>query len=337
MGQLRLLGEPPASDDHAALANLAFPQAGHTGFVAAAGLAGGQTIIGGAAAGEALSLQSTAHAARGYVRVLDDLQLLSSLIRDPAGTQRIALATTSPHITLGDPTAYGAGSTLIWGRVGLGNYSPTIDNTAVLAIKGINDLPSAGCLIAHGLTTSVPPNEVWGLGGLCNGNQTGNLIAGLRFNAYCSIGSGMTMAALEAVRVGMMFNSYGSTTTLTSAAGIHVERPVSFIGAKRRANTQYGIYIEDQYSAAGYNTPTTVHGLKIDDISGGTNRYLLELGPATPNLRLLANAPPNAGLPTEGDSQLFLAWTENGALNLRRVRWRRYSSLDANDKVLIAA
>ncbi len=100
MGHLRLLGEPAGSDDHAALTNLAFPQAGHTGYVAAAGLAGGQSIIGGTAAGESLSLQSTAHATRGYVRAQDDLQLLSNIIRDSAANQRLTLAAASPHVTL---------------------------------------------------------------------------------------------------------------------------------------------------------------------------------------------------------------------------------------------
>lgn len=312
MGQLRLLGEPPASDDHAALTNLAYAAAAHTGFVAAAGLAGGQTVIGGTAASQHLTLQSTAHATRGYVRAQDDLQLLSNILRDSTGTQRLALGTTSPYVTLGNPTAFGGGDALIWGKLGLGDSSPAI-GAGLINIKGAGALGSAGILIQHGLATSIPAQEVWGLGGLCNLTGAGNLAAGLRFNAYFSGGSSDTLAALEGIRVGIFFNSV-STTTLTSGAGIRVLRPAYIFGSRRRADTQYGIVIEDQFCAVGYNVPTTVYGLKIDDISGGTNRYLLELGPATPYLRLLAGAAPGANL-----TNLYLA--EGAAPTLRRVQW----------------
>ena len=138
------------------------------------------------------------------------------------------------------------------------------------------------------------------------------IVAALRFNAYYSGSGAATLAALEGIRVGLYFNSAGSTTTITSGAGIRVLRPVGVLASRRRADTQYGIVVEDQYSSAGYNVPTTVYGLKIDDISGGTNRYLLELGPATPNLRLLGGAAPGANL-----TNLYL----NEGATLRRVQW----------------
>ena len=312
MGQLRLLGEPPTSDDHASLTNLAFPQAGHTGFVAAAGIAGGQTIIGGTAAAEHLTLQSTAHATRGYVRAQDDLQLLSNILRDSAGTRRLALAATSPYVTLGNPAAYGGGDTLIWGKLGLGDSAPAL-GSGLLTISGAAALGKAGTLIMQGMSTSIPATETWGLGGLCayTGADAANLVAGLRFNAYYAGTGAGTCAALEAMRVGLLFSS-PSTTVLTSGAGVRVIRPAVLFGSMRRADTQYGIVIENQYSAAGYNVPTTVYGLKIDDITGGTNRYLLELGPATPNLRLVA------GAPAANLSQLWLA-VNNGGVVLRQV------------------
>ena len=34
---------------------------------------------------------------------------------------------------------------------------------------------------------------------------------------------------------------------------------------------------------------------------------------------------------------MYLAWMENGTINVRQVRWRQQSSLGSTDKVLIAA
>jgi hypothetical protein len=160
----------------------------------------------------------------------------------------------------------------------------------------------------------VSAGETWGLGGLCAFAPTSgaaNLVAGLRFNAYYAGIGAATLAALEAIRVQTIFAS-ANTTVVTAGAGLHVLRPAALSASYRRPDTQYGVYIENQYSAAGYNVPTNVYGLKIDDITGGTNPYLLELGPSTPNLRLVA------GAPAANLSQLWLA-VNNGAVVLRQV------------------
>lgn len=93
---------------------------------------------------------------------------------------------------------------------------------------------------------------------------------------------------------------------------------------------------------AGNSVVGVMTGLQITDVTAGTNKYLMWAGPNVPsatgltNLRLDAGNPPNAGLATEGDSQLYLTFNENGSLVMRQLRWRRQSSLNAADKVLIA-
>ncbi|OGD12923.1 MAG: hypothetical protein A2W20_00155 [Candidatus Aminicenantes bacterium RBG_16_66_30] len=322
MGQLRLLGEPAGSDDHATLANLAFPQAGHTGFVAAAGLAGGQTIIGGTAASENLSLQSTAHAARGYVRAQDDLQLLSNIIRDAAGVERLKLATASPHLTLyGDALIYQK-------RLAAGPSAGAIATDAAVLAKGTAGVGQAGLKIEQGLTLTVPATESWGLGGTVNYGANASLVAGLYFQAYWTGSPGQVLTDLAAISA-FWYNAGYTGSTLTNAKGLWIKRPGAMGGRLRPTNCAgvyvdplmsvigsgnptliEGIHLEDPSGALG--TPATVIGLKINDIGAGTNRYLLELGPATPNLRLMASAPA-ADL-----SQLWLA-VNNGAVVLRQV------------------
>ena len=339
MGQLRLLGEPPANDDHAALVNLAFPPAGHTGFVAAGGLAGGQTIIGGAAPGEHLTLQSTAHAARGHVRAQDDLQLLSNIIRDAAGVERLKLATASPHLTL-------TGDALIkQSRAAIGPGATAIGSDAAVLAKGTAGVGQAGLKIEQGLTLTVPATESWGLGGTVNYGLNASLVAGLYFQAYWTGSPGQILTDLAAISA-FWYNAGYTGSTLTNAKGLWIKRPGA-LGGRIRPTNAYGVYVDPLMSVVGtgnptlieaihvddpsgpLGTPATVVGLKINDIGAGTNRYLLELGPATPYLRLVGGAAPGANL-----TNLYLS--EGAApATLRRVQWKDYSALVAGDRVMV--
>ena len=325
MGELRLLGEPPASDDHAALANLAFPQAGHTGFVAAAGLAGGQTIIGGVAAGENLSLQSTAHAARGYVRAQDDLQLLSNVIRDSAANQRIALASASPHLTLTGDVLIAAGAGQSFGRLAVA--PATFDITKQVALGGafgnqagtlkILDITPAAGVASPNLLTLV------GVSGLANLGPASGATAylyGLQFlaNAYGQ-GAVPEMYALWC-RLG---SSLASTPTITKAATLYARSPL-FSGAKPQ--DCFGLYVEP-HGAAGI---TNAVGAFIDAPALGANNYTIWAGApltGTPRLRL------DAGTPGANQTMLYLA--EGVSPTVRRVQWKLYTNLVATDRVMV--
>jgi len=315
MGQLRLLGEPAASDDHAALANLAFPQAGHTGFVAAAGLAGGQNIIGGAAPGEHLTLQSTAHAARGYVRAQDDLQLLSDIIRDSGGTTRLQLDTTSPHVTIPDGS-----EVYMADNVAIGSDPP--DPNIQLSVR--RDPPgAAGCALRADLQagTGIGAGRRTAILGTANSGDTFALTAvqGLDFIAQTTE---LTGSLLDLTAVRLRWGGVFNTVAPTRGSGLMVDTPTLMGGTP--PTTVHGLWVKDQGNAA----ITTLYGLKIDDQTLATNRYLIEAGPATPYLRLLGGANPAAN-----QTNLFLA--EGVTPTLRRVQWKLYSSLVAGDRVMV--
>ena len=313
MGHLRLLGEPAGSDDHAALANLAFPQTGHTGYVAAAGLAGGQSIIGGTAAGENLSLQSTAHATRGYVRAQDGLQLLSNIIRDSAASQRLTLAAASPHVTL-------SGDLRVTQRSAFADATP--DQGKLLNIIGTLSTHPANAVYAHITGNRAGgPQFTYGICGGVSGQGTpsASYVYGLYFFAQHA-------SASPCFQIGGILiqqqSAPSGTGAISVARGLFV--PLGYWGGSKPASV-FGIDIEDQ-GTAGVGT---AYGIRILDQTATTVR-LLELGPATPYLRLAGGAAPGANL-----TNLYL--NEGGAL--RRVQcvdpdWGG-SNLQAGQRVLV--
>ena len=62
---------PDSEISHASLSGLTTGDAGHTQFALLAGRAGGQSLVGGTAASEELTLESTAHATKGLVKTKD--------------------------------------------------------------------------------------------------------------------------------------------------------------------------------------------------------------------------------------------------------------------------
>jgi len=294
MGQLPLLGEPAGCSDHAALANLAFPQAGHTGFVAAAGLAGGQTIIGGIAAGENLSLQSTAHATRGYVRAQDDLQLLSNIIRDSAANQRVALAAASPHVTL-------TGDLRVTQRSAFADAVP--NQGRLVSVVGTLSTHPANAIYAQVYgNRSSGPQFTYGLNGgaVSQGTPSASYVWGLYF--FAQHDSSSPCSQLGGILIQQQSGASG-TGAISAARGLFVS--AGYWGGSKPASV-YGVDIEDQ-GASGVGT---AYGLRILDQTATTVR-LLELGPTTPYLRLVGGATPAVNL-----TNLYL--NEGGAL--RRVQ-----------------
>jgi hypothetical protein len=324
MGQLRLLGEPPASDDHAALANLAFPQAGHTGFVATAGLAGGQIIIGGTAAGESLSLQSTAHAARGVVQVIDALRLASGLVQDSGGNARVALATASPHLTLtGDVRVSPASG--IMAHVGVAPANPQADTwlniggnlgSASGTWRGLNVSPQLTAVSPYASTL----HGVYGNGTLIVPSGASGITRGLEFTAVAG-GQG-SITEMEGVWAAMG-SILGSSCSIAYSASLYA-RSSLWMGAKPTRN--YGLYVEPQ-GAAGM---TDAVGVLVDAPAGATNSYTIWAGApitGTPRLRL------DAGTPGANQTMLWLA--EGTAPTLRRVQWKQFQLLSALDRVMV--
>lgn len=304
MGQLRLLGEPPGSDDHALLSNLAFAAAAHTGFVASAGLAGGQTIIGGTAASENLSLQSTAHATRGVVRVIDTLRLINNLIQDGAGNNRITLATATPHLTL-------TGDLKVTGYAAFANATPSDASYVKINPSGVTwsaqmdllQIQPASCTL--GGTTALTGVRATASPTLAAGANA--QLRGLSFVGFPAGSGNASEVTGTASQVGCI-NYSGAITDMHSFWAV-----AAYIALSGGAITRsHGLRIGNQ-GKAGVGT---TFGLLIEPQTNSGACYSIwagALASGTPRLRL------DDGTPGVNQTMLYLA--EGVTPTLRRVQW----------------
>ena len=295
MGQLRLLGEPAGSDDHAALANLAFPHAGHTGFVAAAGLAGGQTITGEKMVDTATLLRF-GHAT-------------GPTIRGPASGDLLSLAGT---VRAGDRLGIGADPDVTRGIRCAPALSAASGSLYVIDATPGSCSFSGGGAIFIGLYGNASVSLLAGV--------TSASLYGLQFTAGAA-GAGVATALYGTwSRLALVGYSNANAPNLYT---LFARQPI-VMTSTYPANS-VGLKVENM---GGYNAATmNAYGVWIDDITlVGGNKFLIEAGPATPYLRLIGGAAPGANL-----TNLYL----NEAGNLRRVQWKDYSALVAGDRVMV--
>ena len=146
---------------------------------------------------------------------------------------------------------------------------------------------------------------------------------GLVFQAIADAGAA-TVARLSCIVIDPQ-DTATQAGALTLAEGIRIGVGASWPGVKPA--TVKGVYIAAALSVAGV---TTAYGLHIEDLAA-TTVYLLEIGPATPYLRLVGGAAPAAN-----QTNLYLA--EGVTPTLRRVQWKNPDAaghLAATDKVLV--
>jgi len=250
----------------------------HAQYALLAGRAGGQTAIGDTAASGHLTLQSTAHATRGYVRAQDDLQLLSNIIRDSGDTARITTAIALPHVTL-------TGNVRVSDTLGVG-IAPLVNRGANVLITGANVSGIIAAAFDATTTHTGGSRNAMGLYGGAHGAATGtgtNNVFGLYFSATHE--SANTCNMLEAIHI-TLYSAVAGAGALTTARGIYIYA-AQWSGSKPA--TVIGVDV-DQQGGAGTGT---AYGLRIADQTATTVR-LLEFGPVTPYLRLLGGADPAA-------------------------------------------
>lgn len=289
--------------DHALLSHLAYADAAHTGFCS---LATAQTVTGEKLIDSTVGLRF-GHAAGPRLQgpAAGDLLTLTGWLRagDRCGIATNPNATTA--LTIAPTFSQAAGNMYL---INATPASCTFTGPGLGYFYGL--YASAAVIVRPTATAS---------------------LFGLSFTTMAAGAGTLTNLYASWVKAGLM--SYSGPAP--NVWGYYAASP--FFSASTYPANAIGMQIDDMGGNPGA-IATNAIGLKIaDQTLVGGNKYLIEAGPATPNLRLLANAPPDAGLLTEGDSQALLAWMENGVVNLRRTRWRQYSSLLAADKVLIAA
>lgn len=268
--------------------------------------------------------------------IQDDLGAARIFILSGAGTNiglsgRLAFVTDPAFITTPtDDARISIGDTLAFGDDATAINSAMLSFLANRSAGGVGDwrMLNINPVVSAGVNSQILMSQH--IGGTFTGTGfTGLSGFGLQFVPAFA---GGTWTELSAIQAELRMSSNPIVTTLRS---FWAKRPVFFqyfpgVGS----GTVLGADIEDLGHA---NIPTAI-GLRIANQTGSATARLIEaLGLSSTNLRVDAGDPPNAALATEGDSAMFLAWMENGVVNLRRVRWRQQSSLGATDKVLIAA
>ena len=255
------------------------------------------TTTGGQASGGNLTLESTAHATKGEVQVVDGSKFG---VRNIYGNY-IGQAGGEPNTMLRIRNQSAAES------VSTGKYGLTIDPSWA---------PSADGQGFFGITGNAL---------ISNAGRLGTIANGLDFVALAWQG---TFAELVGAKVRPQ--KYASqATTITAFEGFRAQPSIG-------SNATITNYASFRSLTGGNSGMATAIGLKIDDITLGTTKVLIEAGPATPNLRVEATTPTSGGGLYE-DSRVMVAFRNNGGVvTLRRLHTLPFSSLVAATKVVVA-
>jgi len=285
----------------------------HSIYALLSGRSGGQTLIGGADASERLTLQSTAHATRGYVRAQDDLQLLSNILRGADGVVRLQLAAASPHISL-------TGQTKITGDVAI----------------GLDPSTTYGLYLSKALVGSLAGQAIFAY---CDGTGLAAAATGLygfayqRASALGGIARGLDFqAVLLAAATGAGKSAWGIRTGAQTQAGSYtvanlygIQITASLTGPAP-STLAVGLDIGDYGQAA----TAAVYGLRIADQTLGTLRRCLEVGPiGAPYLRILggwtgvANQTPAYLVEGVGPTLRQIQWVDPGNAGVNLVAGQR--------------
>lgn len=283
---LTLLQSRPAAaggagvSDHGLLSGLGDDD--HAQYALLAGRSGGQLFNGGLAASEHLTLQSTAHATRGYIRAQDDVQLLSNILRDAAGTNRIQLAAASPHLLF-------TGNLKLSGVLGLKGTTPDaavglkLTSAVTGAFTGL-DVSPAISLNASGLMS-------YGLAGIATASAVGAytdlFVYGLNFSARARIlNQTATFAELTAAQIqtGYIAQTSGGLTVAQSR-GLYVTQP--FVLKSGTTTMVITDHRQIDVDNACLSYALTQCGLRVADQSGASiANWIAWFGGATPQVRI---------------------------------------------------
>jgi hypothetical protein len=142
------------------------------------------------------------------------------------------------------------------------------------------------------------------------------VVTGVQATAkQANVGTITTLSGIQA----LVDSTPTGTGPMTNVHTFEVLKPV-WQGAKPA--TLNGLEVPDLGNAG----ITTVRSIHVADILAGTNRYLLELGPSTPYMRLIGG-----GNPAADQTNLYL--NEGGAL--RQVQVKDGASIGAGDRVAV--
>ncbi len=256
-----------------------------------------------------------------------------------AGTERFVLQDASPHLAL-------TGDAKITGNLGIRSAPASDDSNFIKCSPTVSLTTNLEALtIGPVLDIDAQTNRsVYVMRGVLQAKVSGggSYAAVVGCDYVCapwSDGAGtQTVTLLAGLQAGVQTIRSGGTFNITTAAALTAYGFKSVLSTSTAITDLIGVLVQGPQNDVGGGI-TTSTGVLIEHVAYGTNKYLIHAfrDAVNTSLRLDAGNPPDAALATEGDSQLYLAWMENGAVNLRQVRWRKKSNLGSADKVLIAA
>ena len=308
--------------DHALLTNLPYASAAHTDFA-------------GTAVANVFAALQTFNAG---------LRLAAAQqVQDSAGTGRILLATASPHLNL-------TGDAHVTGRLGVAS-APASDRYLNVSPAGASLSGSVYFLAINPASSAITAtgSNIFGVFGApsfsLSPSITGVSVYGLNYLTLVTGGSGATIATIRGLLA--QWGPFIYSGTVTSAAAMEAGSPYVLAGSPT-VTYNAGLLVRGQNGAVIVTTlgidveaitaGTNRYGLRVGDMTGGTIARILELGPATPHLRLEGSGNWAPGINTATSPLLLLMGNNDNPLTktLRRVQWKDGATLAAGDKVLIA-
>lgn len=316
--------------DHAALTNLAYATAAHTGF---------ETPTGAQAKVDTHAAAADPHTQYGALAQAETWAALQTFslglklaaaqtIQDSGGTGRILLATALPNLTI-------TGSVRIDGNVAIDGdplTSPDQKLTIAPIVTGVTDW--RGIMVEPGLTLTGNSGYVAGIGGAPGitvpAASSGHRIFGLDYSPFVMPVGAATVSELNAVRAAPSAIASSGALTVTEINALKGDPSVHVIisPATSTITTLRGAFLKGATINNARLTITTVESLRVEDWAGssvGTCR-LVEVGGTVPYLRVVGKASPGA-------NQTNLYVNEGGVL--RRVQWKAGDALVAGDKVMV--
>lgn len=231
-------------------------------------------------------------------------------VKDSGGTARYTPATASPHNTL-------SGDVRIDGHVGLDSPPATSPRTQ-LAIRpslsgesgwrGINITPSG---TATGALSGILGNAVFTI----PAGSGGTNIFGLSFQALfapAGAASNVNIQRACSAQPGIVAIGAGKSTTVSEFTGFYTDfANLTVLYATATLTAAHGLYIPGRDMSLV--TCNALYGIRVGDFTNVSgNCRLLEIGPATPYLRVTGGGGPGALLTN--------VWMDVGTVGLRQLQ-----------------
>ncbi len=243
-----------------------------------------------------------------------------SCLKDSGGVDRLCINAASPHLAatgdldVSNYAAIGPGAAI----GSSGQVLVLSSNETRSQVGGILNIVPA--VVANGSAGTWDTMSVAGI--FTFTGFTGIVVRGVAFAPIIKSGTILSHAAIVASL------RFLTTPVITTARGLQVNTSGYSIGAG--SGSVRGVDVAN----LGAVNFAAAYGLYVADQTASPIRYLAELlGLSSTNLRVVAGDPPDAALATQGDSNVYAAYMENGVVNLRQKRWKTFATLVAGDMV----